>query len=104
MVISITKENFHKEVINSEKPVLLDLYADWCGPCRQLSPLVEEIADSKKDFKVCKVNVREEPEVAAAFNAQNIPTLVVIKNGKITGTSVGSISKQQLLEFMHNSI
>ncbi len=96
-VIKITKENFEAEVIKSSKPVLLDFYADWCGPCRMVGPIVAEIADEREDIKVGKINVDEEQELAAAFNVVSIPMLAVVKDGKPVNTSVGYIPKEQIL-------
>ena len=104
MVITITKDNFQTEVANSDKPVLIDFYADWCGPCKQLSPLVEEVSQTENDFKVCKVNVDQQPEIASAFAVSSIPMLAIIKDGKITDTSIGAISKDKLISFMHNNL
>ena len=95
--IRITKENFTDEVINSDKPVLLDFWASWCGPCRMVAPVIEEIADERTDIKVGKVNVDEEGELAAQFGIMSIPTLVVMKGGKITGQAVGARPKAQIL-------
>ena len=81
--ISVTKETFHKEVMMSEKPVLVDFWAPWCGPCRMVAPIVEEIARERADIKVGKVNVDEQPELASQFGVMSIPTLVVMKDGKI---------------------
>ena len=80
-VIKISKENFASEVLNSDKPVLLDFYADWCGPCRMVGPIVSEISDVRSDVKVGKINVDEQPELAAQFQVMSIPMLAVIKNG-----------------------
>lgn len=95
--IRITKENFINEVVNSEKPVLLDFWASWCGPCRMVAPVIEEIADERTDIKVGKVNVDEEGELAAQFGIMSIPTLVVMKGGKITDQAVGARPKAQIL-------
>lgn len=95
-VITITKENFNEEVINSAKPVLLDFWASWCGPCRMVSPIVDEIADERADVKVGKVNVDEQPELASKFGVMSIPTLVVMKDGKITSQTVGARPKNQI--------
>lgn len=95
--IKITKENFTDEVINSDKPVLLDFWASWCGPCRMVAPVLDEIAAERTDIKVGKVNVDEEDELAARFGVMSIPTLVVIKGGKITGQAVGARPKEQIL-------
>ncbi len=98
--INITKNNFQSEVLNSEKPVLLDFWASWCGPCRRVSPIVDEIADERGDLKVGKINVDEQPELASQFQIMSIPTLIVIKNGEITNRSVGVSPKQQILSML----
>ena len=95
-VIKISKENFASEVLNSNKPVLLDFYADWCGPCRMVGPIVSEIANERNDVKVGKINVDEEPELAAQFQVMSIPMLAVIKNGKLENQVVGYRSKEQI--------
>ena len=99
-VITLTKENFDSEVMKSTVPVLVDFWATWCGPCRMLSPVVDEIAEENTGFKVGKVNVDEQPDLAAQFNVMSIPTLVVIKDGKVANQSVGVISKQQILSMI----
>lgn len=99
-VITITNNNFQSEVINSDKPVLLDFWASWCAPCRMLSPVVDEIANERGDIKVGKVNVDEEPELAGKFGVMSIPTLVVMKNGKIVNQSVGVRPKAQILAML----
>ena len=98
--IKITKENFTDEVINSDKPVLLDFWASWCGPCRMVAPVLEEIADERTDIKVGKVNVDEEGELAAQFGIMSIPTLVVMKGGKITGQAIGARPKAHILRLL----
>ncbi len=95
-VIKISKENFASEVLNSDKPVLLDFYADWCGPCRMVGPIVSEISDERSDVKVGKINVDEQPELTAQFQVMSIPMLVVIKNGKLANQAVGYRSKEQI--------
>ncbi|MBS5850099.1 MAG: thioredoxin [Clostridium sp.] len=95
-VIKISKENFASEVLNSNKPVLLDFYADWCGPCRMVGPIVSEIANERNDVKVGKINVDEQPELAAQFQVMSIPMLAVIKNGKLENQVVGYRSKEQI--------
>lgn len=95
-VIKISKENFASEVLNSDKPVLLDFYADWCGPCRMVGPIVSEIANERNDIKVGKINVDEQPELAAQFHVTSIPMLAVIKNGKLTNQVVGYRPKEQI--------
>lgn len=96
-VITITKENFAQEVLQSEKPVLLDFWASWCGPCRMLSPIVDEVAEERGDVKVGKVNVDEQPELASRFGVVSIPTLVVMKNGKIVDQAIGARPKNAIL-------
>lgn len=99
-VITVTKDNFQKEVIQSDKPVLLDFWASWCGPCRMLSPVVDEIARERTDIKVGKVNVDDERELAGAFEVMSIPTLVVMSGGKVVSSSVGVRPKRQILDML----
>jgi len=98
--IKITKSNFEDEVIKSEKPVLLDFWASWCMPCKMISPIVDEIAKEVSDIKVGKVNIDEQPELASAFNVMSIPTLAVMKNGKIIKTLVGVRPKATILQML----
>ena len=98
-VITVTKENYNEEVINSTVPVLLDFWATWCGPCRMLSPIVDEVANEVEGkAKVCKINVDEQPELAQQFGIMSIPTLVFMKNGEIVAKEVGVRSKQVILD------
>ena len=99
-VINIKKNNFQNEVLNSEMPVLLDFWAPWCGPCRMVGPIVDEIADERGDIKVGKVNVDEQPELAAQFGVMSIPTLVVMKNGKVVNQVTGARPKAQILAML----
>ena len=98
-VITVDKDNF-ETVKSSEKTVLLDFYADWCGPCRMVSPIVEEIAEERDDLLVGKVNVDNEPELAEQFGVFSIPTLVVMKNGEIVNQSTGARPKNQILDML----
>lgn len=99
-VATITKDNFKQEISEYKGTVLLDFWASWCGPCRMLSPIVDQVAEERTDIKVGKVNVDEEMELAAAFKIVNIPTLVVLKDGKVTAQSVGAISKDKILQLL----
>ena len=98
--IIITKENYEAEVLQSEKPVLLDFWAPWCGPCRMVVPIVEEIAEEREDVKVGKVNVDEQPELASRFGIMTIPTLVVMENGQIRKQSSGAKPKAAILDML----
>lgn len=98
--LNITKQNFQEEVMNSDKKVLIDFWASWCGPCRIVSPVIEEIAAERPDIKVCKVNVDEEQELAAAFQVMSIPALVVMENGKVVNQAVGARPKAQILSLL----
>ena len=96
-VIHINQNNFSSEVLQSDQPVLLDFWASWCGPCRMVSPILDEIAAERSDIKVGKINVDEQPELAAQFGVMSIPTLVVMKNGRIVNQAVGARPKAQIL-------
>ena len=98
-VVKVNKDNFN-EIKNSEKTVLLDFYADWCGPCRMVSPIVDEIAEEHPEYLVCKVNVDQEGELAAQFGVASIPTLVVLKDGKVVSQSSGARPKAQILKLL----
>ena len=99
-VITNTKENFQSEVVQSDKPVLLDFWATWCGPCRMVSPIVDQIADERSDIKVGKINVDEQPELAQQFHIISIPTLVVMKDGQIANKAVGAMPKEEILALL----
>lgn len=99
-VLEVTSKNFEQEVLKSEKTVLIDFYADWCGPCKMLSPIVEQVAQENKDIKVVKINIDQEQDIAIKYEIMSIPTLVVIKNGNETNRSVGLIGKSDILELV----
>ena len=100
MTVQITKENFQSEVMESNVPVLVDFFATWCGPCKMLSPVLEQVAAENPDFKVCKVDVDAEPELAAEFKVMSVPTLVVIKDGEIVNQASGFRPKDQVVKLV----
>lgn len=97
-VLKITSENYKKEVLESNKTVLIDFYADWCGPCRIMSPIIDEIAEETDSIKVGKINVDENPDLAMEYDVMSIPTIVIIKNGEVSKTFVGVRDKNEILE------
>lgn len=100
MITNITKENFDKEVLLAEGPVLVDFWASWCMPCKMLSPIVDAVAEARDDVKVCKINIDDEGELAIRYGVMSIPTVIVFKNGEITNKSVGLVSKEELLSLL----
>ncbi|MBP3489187.1 MAG: thioredoxin [Roseburia sp.] len=98
--LHVTTATFENEVLKSEKPVLVDFWASWCGPCQMLLPVIEELADEVTDAKICKVNVDEEPELAQRYKVMTIPTLMVVKDGKVVNTSIGVIPKDEILKLV----
>lgn len=100
-IVNLTRNNFKTEVMQSDKTVLTDFWAEWCGPCRMMSPVIDEVAETLSDVKVCKVNVDEASDLASMFGIESIPTLVVIKNGQTVNKSIGLISKEQVLQLLN---
>ena len=99
-VLTITKDNFEQEVLKADKPVLLDFWASWCGPCRMVSPVIDAIAQERQDIVVGKINVDEQPELAVSFQVMSIPTLVVMDHGEIAKRVVGARGKEEILELL----
>jgi len=102
-VITITKDNFQTEVISSDKPVLVDFWASWCGPCRMVGPIVDEIANERTDIKVAKLNVDDNGELAAAYGVMSIPTLILFKNGKLAAQMVGAQPKMAIINMIQGN-
>ena len=100
MITNITKENFEAEVLKSEKPVLVDFWATWCGPCKMIGPVIEEIANEHSEIKVCKINVDEEGELSIKHGVMSIPTLMIFKNGEIAQTAIGYRPKEEIEELL----
>ncbi|MDD4113870.1 MAG: thioredoxin [Herbinix sp.] len=100
--VKITKHNFQEEVLNSKQPVLLDFWASWCGPCRMVSPTIEEIAKETEGVKVGKINVDEESELAAKYSIMSIPTIMVLKDGKVSATAVGVRPKNDYIKMLQD--
>ena len=98
--LNITKENFQKEIIESEKPVLLDFFATWCGPCQMLSPVIDEIAAERSDIKVAKINVGEQRDLARQYKVMSVPKLMVIRNGEVVNRSLGAMPKHEVLSLL----
>ena len=99
-VIKLTKDNFDQEVIQSETPVLIDFYADWCGPCKMMGPVVEELASERSDIKVCKINVDEEMDLAQKFGVMSIPTFISFAGGEMKGKQIGAVPKSALADLL----
>lgn len=102
-VINLNEKNFEEEVTKSEKPVLIDFWASWCGPCKMVSPLVDQLAEEHSEYKFCKVNVDEEESLAIKFGIMSIPTLIIFKNGEQKAKQIGALPKQEILDFIKNA-
>lgn len=100
MITTITKDNFEKEIVKADKPVLVDFWASWCGPCRMLSPTIDEIAEEHPEIKVCKINIDDEAELAIRHGVMSVPTLMIFKNGEIAQTTVGVRPKDEILDLL----
>ena len=98
--INVNEKNFREEVVNSDRPVLIDFFAPWCGPCRMVVPLVEQIAQEREDIKVVKINIDEEPGLASQFRVMSIPTLIVMEKGEVVKRAVGARGKEEILELL----
>lgn len=100
MITTITKDNFENEIVKADKPVLVDFWASWCGPCRMLSPIIDEIAEEHPEIKVCKINIDDEAELAIRHGVMSVPTLMIFKNGEIAQTAVGVRPKDEILDLL----
>lgn len=103
MVTTVTSQNFEQEVLKSDKPVLVDFWASWCGPCMMMSPIVDELSEEETGVKFCKVNVDEEQALAVKFGIESIPSLLLFENGTFKDRTVGAVPKEQLKEFINNA-
>ena len=101
-VYQVTKENFDDEVMQADKPVFIDFWASWCGPCKMVSPVVDQLSEEVSDVKFAKVNVDEQPELARQFQVMSIPTMVLIKEGKVVDTTIGAQPKEDIVKFIHS--
>jgi thioredoxin 1 len=99
-VVYVNQDNFENEVLKSDKKVLVDFYADWCGPCRMIAPILEDIASEHPEYKICKVNVDEQPDLASAFGVMSIPSLFVVENGEVVNQAMGAKPKAQILDML----
>ena len=99
-IINITNQNYQKEIMESKKTILLDFWAEWCGPCKIITPVIDEIANENPDLKVCKINVDEQPELANRFHVRSIPSLFVMKEGEIINQSIGAKTKEEILKML----
>ena len=100
MITTVTKDNFDKEITESKETVLVDFWAAWCMPCKMLSPVLDAVAEERKDVKICKINIDEEQELAIRFGIMSIPTVMVFKGGKVAGKSIGLVSKEEILSLL----
>lgn len=99
-VTKVTADNFEQEVLQADKPVLVDFYADWCGPCKMMGPIVDEVAEEEKDVKVCQINIDENMDIAQKYRVMSIPTFITFKGGEAAGRQIGAVPKSALLELV----